>query len=292
LGLADCALRPAPAGAGALVGVYERRTASAAHEFYGAVLDPSAIDALVPDWRAATPPTCVPRGQRTRFAPDGTPKHPTAHPRSSAIRQFHRLAIELYHGWALRVEAAGWTCSRASRPPVRSSTPPARLAGVRLVTSGACARSGGAQFRRRRVHARSGWRKGRGRSTRSSSRATARADRSPPVALGSRNCGQTASGRVRGLGCSKRSGLAHAERHLRRRLVYHPLRSRVRRHRHRPRPRDPGFAPFEAFRHFTNHPDTPHAEGASRSRMARAPLPGGRCAGPAAAWKCPARGDG
>src|ERR1700733_1861252 len=39
--------------------VLEKAASLGAHSMSGAVLDPVALDALVPDWRTSPPPTCI-----------------------------------------------------------------------------------------------------------------------------------------------------------------------------------------------------------------------------------------
>ena len=55
-----CALRLRQLNPDRSVCVIEKAASLGAHSMSGAVLDPVALDALVPDWRSAPPPTCVP----------------------------------------------------------------------------------------------------------------------------------------------------------------------------------------------------------------------------------------
>ncbi len=61
-----CALRLRQLNPDRSVCVVEKAASLGAHSLSGAVLDPVALDALVPDWRSAPPPTCVPV-QRDEF---------------------------------------------------------------------------------------------------------------------------------------------------------------------------------------------------------------------------------
>ncbi|MGH8253071.1 MAG: 4Fe-4S dicluster domain-containing protein [Steroidobacteraceae bacterium] len=61
-----CALRLRQLNPDRSVCVVEKAASLGAHSMSGAVLDPVALDALLPDWRAAPPPTCVPV-QRDEF---------------------------------------------------------------------------------------------------------------------------------------------------------------------------------------------------------------------------------
>ena len=61
-----CALRLRQLNPDRSVCVVEKAASLGAHSMSGAVLDPVALDALVPDWRSAPPPTCVPV-QRDEF---------------------------------------------------------------------------------------------------------------------------------------------------------------------------------------------------------------------------------
>ena len=54
-----CALRLRQLDPQRSVCVVEKAASLGAHSLSGAVLDPVALDALVPDWRSAPPPTCV-----------------------------------------------------------------------------------------------------------------------------------------------------------------------------------------------------------------------------------------
>jgi len=54
-----CALRLRQLQPERTVCVIEKAASLGAHSLSGAVLDPVALDALVPDWRSAPPPTCV-----------------------------------------------------------------------------------------------------------------------------------------------------------------------------------------------------------------------------------------
>jgi electron-transferring-flavoprotein dehydrogenase len=54
-----CALRLRQLQPDRSVCVIEKAASLGAHSISGAVLDPVALDALVPDWRSAPPPTCV-----------------------------------------------------------------------------------------------------------------------------------------------------------------------------------------------------------------------------------------
>ena len=54
-----CALRLRELNPERSVCVVEKAASLGAHSLSGAVLDPVALDALVPDWRASPPPTCV-----------------------------------------------------------------------------------------------------------------------------------------------------------------------------------------------------------------------------------------
>ena len=55
-----CALRLKQLQPERTVCVVEKAATLGAHSLSGAVLDPVALDALLPDWRAAPPPTCIP----------------------------------------------------------------------------------------------------------------------------------------------------------------------------------------------------------------------------------------
>ena len=55
-----CALRLRQLNPDRTVCVVEKAASLGAHSMSGAVLDPVALDALLPDWRSAPPPTCVP----------------------------------------------------------------------------------------------------------------------------------------------------------------------------------------------------------------------------------------
>ena len=61
-----CALRLRQLNPDRSVCVVEKAASLGAHSMSGAVLDPVALDALVPGWRSAPPPTCVPV-QRDEF---------------------------------------------------------------------------------------------------------------------------------------------------------------------------------------------------------------------------------
>ena len=103
-----CALRLRQLHPERSVCVIEKAASLGAHSMSGAVLDPVALDALVPDWRSAPPPTCVAvQSDEFRFLTErGSYRLPTP-PQQRNHGNFIVSISQLVPWLGAKVEAAG-----------------------------------------------------------------------------------------------------------------------------------------------------------------------------------------
>ena len=103
-----CALRLRQLQPERSVCVVEKAASLGAHSLSGAVLDPVALDALVPDWRAAPPPTCVAvkRDEFRFFTERGSYRLPTP-PQQRNHGNFIVSISQLVPWLGAKAEAAG-----------------------------------------------------------------------------------------------------------------------------------------------------------------------------------------
>jgi electron-transferring-flavoprotein dehydrogenase len=128
-----CALRLRQLQPERSVCVVEKAASLGAHSISGAVLDPVALDALVPDWRAAPPPSCV-AVQRDEFrllTARGSYRLPTP-PQQRNHGNFVVSLSQLVPWLGAKVEAAGVDIYTGFAASSAITDEAGAVAGVRL----------------------------------------------------------------------------------------------------------------------------------------------------------------
>ncbi|HMI37338.1 MAG TPA: electron transfer flavoprotein-ubiquinone oxidoreductase [Steroidobacteraceae bacterium] len=259
-----CALRLRQLQPERSICVIEKAASLGAHSISGAVLDPVALDALVPEWRAAPPPTCVPvQRDEFRFLTERRSIRLPTPPQQRNHGNFIVSLSQLVPWLGTRVEAAGvdvFTGFAAASALIDAT---GAVSGVRLGDVGRL-RDGseGANFTPgAEIHApvtvlAEGCRGSIAKQL--IARYRLDADRSPPTfALGLKELWQLPPGRATAGLVQHTIGWPMPRDTFGGGFIYHLDQDRAyvglvigldy---------RDPGFAPFEAFRHFKNHPAT------------------------------------
>ena len=259
-----CALRLRQLQPERSVCVVEKAASLGAHSVSGAVLDPVALEALVPDWRTAPPPTCVPvRRDEFRFLTQrGSFRLPTP-PQQRNHGNFIVSLSQLIPWLGAKAEAAGVDIFTGFAADSALIDGAGAVTGVRLGDVGRM-RDGreGANFTLgAEIHApvtvlAEGCRGSLAKQL--IARFRLDADRSPPTfALGFKELWQLPPGRAAAGLVQHTIGWPMPSDTFGGGFIYHLEQDRVyvglvvgldy---------RDPLFQPFEAFRRFKNHPAT------------------------------------
>ncbi len=259
-----CALRLRQLQPERSVCVIEKAASLGAHSISGAVLDPVALDALVPDWRGTPPPTCVPvQRDEFRFLTQRRSIRLPTPPQQRNHGNFIVSLSQLVPWLGSRAEAAGADIFTGFAADSALIDPAGTVTGVRLGDAGRL-RDGteGANFTLgAEIHApitvlAEGCRGSLAKQL--IARFRLDADRSPPTfALGLKELWQLPAGRASAGLVQHTIGWPMPGDTFGGGFIYHLGQDRVfvglvvgldy---------RDPLFQPFEAFRRFKSHPAT------------------------------------